>query len=346
MNRQTKRIVIGIIAVVCLIVALRRWPNRPAEAESGLRPVMGTFARVVAVAQNRKTADQSIEAALAEMYKVDDLMSDYKKDSEISQVNRDAFKQPVKVSQSTFEVLDKAVEFSKLSGGSFDVTVGPIVQLWRAATESNSVPTEDQLQQARSKVGYEKLTLDANELTVRFAVDGMMLDLGGIAKGYAIDKAVEAMQKQGALGGMVDIGGDIRCFGRPSKGKTHWLIGVQDPTKAKEGLDPGTSLLVLQLEDAAIATSGDYRRFALVEGQRYSHIISRTTAAGARGLSSVTIIAKKAIDADALATAVTVLGSEKGLALVENLPEIEAILMASLPEPQFIITGGAAKYVK
>jgi thiamine biosynthesis lipoprotein len=307
---------------------------------------MGTLARVVAVAANSRTASRSIEAAFAEIYKVDELMSDYKKDSEISRVNRDAFKQPVKVSQSTYEVLEKGVEFSRLSEGAFDVTVGPIVQLWRAATAANSVPTEGQLQQAQSKVGYEKLTLDANELTVRFAVDGMKLDLGGIAKGYAIDKAIEAMQKQGALGAMVDIGGDIRCFGRPSKGKTHWLIGIQDPTKAKEGLDPGTSLLVLQLEDAAIATSGDYRRFALVEGQRYSHIISRTTAAGTQGMSSVTIIANKAIDADALATAVTVLGSEKGLALVENLPEIEAILIASLPERQFIITGGAAKYVK
>lgn len=336
---------LGIIAAICLIAALLLLPTRPTEADSGHRLVMGTFARVVVVAPDRKTAKRSIEAAFAQINKVDELMSDYKSDSEISQVNKDAFKQAVKVSNPTFEVLQKAVQFSKLSAGAFDVTVGPLVQLWRAATEANFVPTETELKQARSKVGYEKLILDSNEMTVRFAAEGMMLDLGGIAKGYAIDKAVEAMQKAGALGAMVDIGGDIRCFGKPSKGKSHWLIGVQDPTKAREGLDPGTSLLVLQLKDAAIATSGNYRRFTLIEGKKYSHIIDRKKAAGTAGLSSVTIIAGNALDADALATAVTVLGHEKGLALIEKTPETEAILITSPPEQRFIKTTGAGEYI-
>ena len=346
MDRQNTRIAIGIIAAVCLIAALRFWPTSPAEADSGHRLVMGTFARVVVVAPNKKTARRCIKAAFTEMNNVDQLMSDYKKDSEISQLNRDAFKQAVKVSKPTYEVLQKAVEFSRLSEGAFDVTVGPMVQLWRAAAEANSLPTETELQQARSKVGYEKLILDANETTVRFAVEGMMLDLGSIAKGYAIDKAVEAMQKAGALGAMVDIGGDIRCFGKPSKGKKHWLIGIQDPTKAREGLDPGTSLLVLRLKNAAIATSGGYRRFTLIKGKKYSHIISGTTAAAAEGLSSVTIISENAIDADALATAVTVMGPEKGLALIEKIPQTEAILITSPPEQKFIKTSGAEKYIK
>jgi thiamine biosynthesis lipoprotein len=345
MDRQNTRIAIGIIAAICLIAALRFWPTSPAEADSGHRLVMGTFARVVVVAPNKKTARRCIKAAFAEINNVDQLMSDYKKDSEISQLNRDAFKQAVKVSKPTYEVLQKAVRFSRLSEGAFDVTVGPMVQLWRAAAGANSLPTETELQQARSRVGYEKLILDSNETTVRFSVDGMKLDFGGIAKGYAIDKAVEAMKEQGALGAMVDIGGDIRCFGKPSKGKKQWLIGVQDPTKAREGLDPGTSLLVLKLTDAAIATSGDYRRFTLIEGQKYSHIISRTTAAGAEGLSSVTIIAKRALDADALATAVTIMGPEKGLALIEKLPQTEAILITSSPEKKFIKTRGAEKYL-
>jgi len=346
MDRQNTRIAIGIIVAICLIAALCFWPIGPAEADSGHRPVMGTFARVVAVAPDTKTANRCIEAAFAQIYKVDQLMSDYKDDSEISQVNRDAFKRAVKISKSTYEVLQKAVQFSKLSAGAFDVTVGPLVQLWRSASEANSVPTDTELQDARSKVGYEKLILDANEMSVRFVVDGMKLDLGGIAKGYAIDKAVEAMKKSGALGAMVDIGGDIRCFGTPSKGKSQWLIGVQDPSKARDGLDPGTSSLVLRLKDAAIATSGNYRRFALIKGIKYTHIISRKTAAGAEGLSSVTVISEKALDADALATAVTVMGAEKGLTLVEKTPQTEAILITSPPEQKFIRTSGAEKYTK
>jgi len=346
MDRKNTQIAIGIIVAIGLVLALCFWPTGPAEADSGHRLVMGTFARVVVVAPDTKTANRCIEAAFAQIYKVDQLMSDYKDDSEISQVNRDAFKRAVKVSKSTYEVLQKAVQFSKLSGGAFDVTVGPLVQLWRSASEANSVPTDTELQQARSRVGYKKLILDANEMTVRFAVDGMKLDLGGIAKGYAIDKAVEAMKKSGALGAMVDIGGDIRCFGTPSKRKSHWLIGVQDPSKARDGLDTGTSSLVLRLKDAAIATSGNYRRFALIKGKKYTHIISRKTAAGAEGLSSVTIIAKRALDADALATAVTVMGAEKGLTLVEKTPQTEAILITSPPEQKFIKTTGAEKYIK
>jgi thiamine biosynthesis lipoprotein len=344
MDRKNTQIAIGIIAAICLIAALCFWPTGPTEADSGHRLVMGTFARVVVVAPDMRTAKRCIKAAFAQIYKVDQLMSDYKDDSEISQVNRDAFERAVKVSKSTYEVLQKAMEFSKLSAGAFDVTVGPLAQLWRSADKANSVPTDTELQYARSKVGYEKLILNPNEMTVRFAVNGMKLDLGGIAKGYAIDKAVEAMKKSGALGAMVDIGGDIRCFGKPSKGKNYWLIGVQDPNRTEDLI--GTPLLVLKLTDAAIATSGGYRRFALIEGKKYSHIINRKTAVGAQSLSSVTIIANNAIDADALATAVTVMGPEKGLALIEKIPQTEAILITTPPEQKFIKTTDAEKFIK
>jgi len=345
MNRQNTRIAIGIIAAIALIAALCFWPTSHAEADSGHRLVMGTLARVVAVAPDMRTAKQSIEAGFAEINKVDKLMSDYKSESEISEVNRNAFKQAVKVSKSTFEVLRKAVEFSNLSSGAFDITVGPLVKLWRSASEANSVPTDTELQEARSKVGYEKLILDANEMSVRFTVDGVRLDLGGIAKGYAIDKAVEAMQKCGATGGMVDIGGDIRCFGTPSQGKKEWLIGLQDPNEAKEPISTGKPLLVLKLKNAAIATSGNYRRFSLIKGRKYSHIINRKSGTATESLSSVTIIAKLALDADALATAVSVMGPEKGLALIQKLPQTEAILITSPPH-KFITTTGAEKYMK
>jgi len=350
MNKQNTRIATGIIVGICLILTLCFWPAHRAEADSGNRLVMGTLARIVVVAPNTKTAKKCIEAGFAEIKNVDKLMSDYKSDSEISQVNRDAFKHTVKVSEATYEVLQKAIEFSKLTGGAFDITVGPLVQLWRSASEANSVPTDAELRQARSKVGYEKLILDANETGVRFAVDGMKLDLGGIAKGYAIDKAIESIQKCGALGAMVDIGGDIRCFGTASKGKSHWLIGLQDPRKAKNDFDTGTPLLVLKLKNAAVTTSGNYRRFELINGKKYSHIINRNTGTCAIGtdaeaLSSVTIIAKNATDADALATAVIVMGPEKGIALIERLSETEAILIPS-QERKLIKTVGAEKFIK
>jgi len=352
MNKESKHIAIAVIAVILFVLLYFFFrPCRPVQLDSGYRPVMGTFARVVVVAENSKTAQESIEAAFIKINRVDDLMSDYKDDSEISRVNKEAFHQPVEVSQSTFDVLQKSIEFSELSDGAFDVTVGPLVDIWRLAAEANSVPSEDELSVARSKVGYEKLILDANQMTARFAVDGMRIDLGGIAKGYAIDKAIEAMQTTGAIGGMVDIGGDIRCFGRPS-GKKFWLIGLQDPNENSDFRFPisdfpvgtGMPLLVLKLTDDAVATSGGYRRFALIDGKRFSHIINRQTGESAQGLASITIISKNAIDTDALATAVSVLGVEKGLALIESILQAEAILITS--QNKIIKTSGAGKYIK
>ena len=355
MNTKTGRIVIALLGVssVMALYSFAR-PKAPIEADSGYRLVMGTFAHIIAVAPDQRTADKSVEAALRQLQNIETLMSYHRADSELAGVNHSAHKQPVKVSKDTFEVLQRAVEFSRLSDGAFDVTVGPLVDLWRRAAETNSVPDDAKLAEACAKVGYEKVILDANEMTVRFAIEGMKLDLGAIAKGYGIDKAVEAMQRCGAVGGLVDVGGDIRCFGKPSKGKTHWLIGLQDPndkienrkSKIENSIGMSTPLLVLKLTDAAVATSGHYRRFAVIGGKKQSHIIDTKTGYGSDKLASVTIIAKDATAADALATAVSVMGAEKGLALIEKLPETEAILITSQPEYKIVRTSGVEKYIK
>jgi len=347
MNKRIYQAVISIF-VVLFLVALYFFtrPRDPVRLDSGYREVMGTFARIIAIAADSKTAKKSIEAAFAEIRKVDELMSDYKSDSQISRINRDGFGQAVPVSQSTFHVLQRSIKFSKLSEGAFDITIGPVVDLWRSSAEANSIPTPAELRLARSKVGYEKIILDANELTVRLAVDGMRLDLGGIAKGYAIDRAVEAMQQHAAIGAMVDIGGDIRCFGTPPKGRDKWLIGLQDPNVAPDDISTANTLLVLNVTDAAVATSGGYRRFTLIEGKKYGHIFDTKTACSSDELTSVTIISKDALTADALATSVSVMGPEKGLALIEKIPQTEAILIPGQDPSQLIKTSGAEKYVK
>lgn len=330
-----------IVAAVAIVVYGVRVLSEPKlrQAGSGYRVVMGTFANITAVAADSKTARACVEAAFAQLKRVDEVMSDYKADSQLSQVNRDAFKEPVPVNDDLFEVLRIAAEYSKQTGGAFDITVGPIVDLWRQAEEIKHLPTEAELAQARSKVGFEKLILNQAEKTVRFEVDGMRLDLGGIAKGYAIDLAVEAMQKAGAIGGLIDVGGDVRCFGPPSDNKESWLVGLQDPTVE------GQLLLVLKLRDMAVATSGGYRRFAEVDGKKYSHIINPVAGSSADELVSVSIIARTATAADALATAVSVLGREKGLELVDSLVETEAILVPAGKIGGLIHTEGVRRYV-
>jgi thiamine biosynthesis lipoprotein len=346
---SVKKIWITItIACVCLGLALYFYvgAKQYAQVDSSQHIVMGTFARIIAVAEDRKTANKCIEAAFEQQRQIEALMSYHREDSELNVINAMAYKGPVKISEPTFEVLQKALGFSKLTSGAFDVTVGPLVDLWRLAGEANSVPTDVELAEVRSKVGWEKVILDANEMTVWFAVEGMKLDLGGIAKGYAIDKSVKAMKDNGALGGMVDIGGDIRCFGRPPRGKDSWLVGLQDPGDTTSSLGFSKPMLILKLDSGAVATSGDYRRFAIINGKKYSHIINLKGECKSDELASVTVISKDAISADALATAVSVMGIEKGLALIEELSETEAILITTGPECNRLETSGAAKYIK
>jgi len=345
MSTKIRSIVITVF-VVCLMVAIyfSVRTNKQVELDSGYRLVMGTFARAVVVAEDSNTAKKCIETAFAEIHKVDDLMSDYKSDSEISEVNRNGAKTAVQVSQSTYEVLQRSIEFSKLTDGAFDVTVGPLVDLFRIAKDKQTPPTEDEISQAKSKVGFEKLKLDDQNRTVQFTVEGMRLDLGGIAKGYAVDKAIEAMQTCGAVGGMVDIGGDIRCFGAPPEGRNHWLIGLQNPNLEKDTTGHNI-VLKLKLTNGAVATSGDYQQFVLIEGKRHSHIIDRKTGTNTEGLSSVTIIADNATDADALATAVSVMGTEKGLKLIESTDDTEAILIPAGKTLKFIKTANACQFI-
>jgi len=320
--------------------------NRPVKVDGGYQLVMGTFARVVAIATDTEIAEECISEAMAEIHRVDELMSDYKSDSEISRVNRDAAAEPVQVGEDTYEVIKRSVEFSRLTDGAFDVTVGPLMVLFHDEQKQAKAPTEEQIAEAKSKVGFEKLELDNANQTVHFTVEGMKLDLGGIAKGYAIDKAIEAAQRGGATGGMVDIGGDIRCFGTPPEGRDSWVIGVQDPNSVLEGAEANALLMTLKVANEAVATSGDYQQFVMIEGKRRSHIMNRRTGGSAEGLSSVTIIADNATDADALATAVSVMGAEKGLALIEKLPGTEAILITSGAKHEVLKTTGAEKYIR
>ena len=346
MKRTSALTVVGVVLILLAGLMYRDLvaPDL-VEVNSGFRVIMGTFSRVVVIAKSRRTAQRCIEAAFDVQNRIESLMSDFRDDSELSKVNRLAAQGPVAVSEMTFEVLQQAVRFSTLSNGAFDVTVGPLVDLWRKAGETDVPPTPEVLAEARRKVGSDKLILDEKNRTVRFAVEGMRVDLGGIGKGYAVDKAVEAMQKRGALGGMVDLGGNIRCFGQPPQGQEHWRIGLQDPNVAPDEFGGTKPLLVLELRNESVATSGDYRRFVKVQGEKQSHIIDTATGNGANKLVSDTIIAPDATTADALSTAVNVLGPQAGLALIERLPATEAILIPAGKDAQPIFSRGAKAYI-
>ncbi|MBL7215327.1 MAG: FAD:protein FMN transferase [Phycisphaerae bacterium] len=339
--RQTiqKVILLVLAGSICLVGCRRLPPKGQFTIDGGYRQVMGTFARVVAVADTEPQGRSAIDAAFEKIDAIEQCMSDYDPNSLLSKVNQQAFRQPVAINDELMTVLCASMECYCLSGGAFDITVGPVVQLWRQAKKNDAAPTPKQLEQARQAVGCQNLFIDTEGQTVQFAKEGMFLDLGGIGKGYAVDRAVEILRTAGLKGGMVDIGGNLRCFGTPANGAEHWLIGLQDPANDEN------ILLKLKMDDRAVATSGDYRRFVVLDGQKHSHIINPATADSAQSLSSVTIIAPTAMAADALSTTVTVLGDQKGLGLIESITDVEAILIPHSEKLSFEKTSAADRYI-
>lgn len=287
----------------------------PPESRFALGPVEVTV-RVAASSEAKARA--ATEAAFAAVSQVNNLLSIHLARSEVSQLN-DAAGREVHLSGQTVAVLRRAAEISELSGGAFDVTAAPLIRLWKETIESRRLPDAASLEAAKGLVGYRRLTLGANSARLE---PGMSVDLGGIAKGHAVDKAVEALKAEGVTSALIDAGGDGCALGTRPDGEP-WRVGIQDPASEAEEALPRALLL----SDAAYATSGDYRQQVEIDGVRYAHIVDPRTGEPARAAASVTVIAPDCTTADALATALTVLGPDEGLALVETLPDVECLVI-------------------
>jgi thiamine biosynthesis lipoprotein len=275
-------------------------------------PHMGTLFRIVLYAPDRETADRAAKAAFARAVELNDIMSDYKPTSELMRLCARAGGEPVKVSEELFTVLERAQEVARRSGGAFDVTVGPVVRLWRQARRSGQLPPADELAKARALVGYDKVKLDPKARTVQLTTPGMKLDLGGIAKGYTADLMLAAMRKHGVTRALVAAGGDVVVGQRPPDADA-WTVGiapVDDPEKP-----PKRTLL---LENAAVSTSGDVEQFVVIRGTRYSHIVDPRTGIGLVGRMSATVVAPDGLTADSLTKVVAILGPEKGFPIIEE----------------------------
>jgi thiamine biosynthesis lipoprotein len=274
-------------------------------------PHMGTRFRIVLYAADGTAANKASRAAFDRIAALDACMSDYKPDSELMRLCARAGGDPVPVSDELFFVLSRAQEVARRSGGAFDVTVGPVVRLWRRARRSHQLPDPEKLAQARALVGYKNVRLDARAHTVQLLKPGMQLDLGGIAKGYAADEALAVLKKHGIDRALVAAGGDIAVSG-PPPAAAGWKVAIAPLTD-----DPPDSGPWLLLHDAAVSTSGDAEQYVEIGGTRYSHIVDPRTGLGLVGRMSATVVARDGITADSLTKVVAVLGPEKGFPLLE-----------------------------
>lgn len=284
---------------------------------------MGTTFRVVLYAADKPAAKTAADAAFARVAELDGIMSDYKKDSELMLLCK-AFATetgpPVKVGDDLFFVLQKGDELSRKSDGAFDVTVGPVVQLWRLARRTQMLPDAKEFAAAREKVGYQKVKLDAAKKTAQLLTPGMQLDLGGIAKGYAADEALKLLrEKFGIKQALVAASGDITC-GDPPPGEAGWKVDIAPVSKSQKPRS-------LTLANQAVSTSGDLEQFVEIGGVRYSHVLDPRTGLGLTGRRSVTVIAPNGVTADSMTKAVSVLPPDRALKLVEETPGAAAYIV-------------------
>jgi len=279
--------------------------------------VMGTSIGIELWADEPAAGEAAITAVMDEMRRIDRTMSPHKDDSELSRINREAFAAPVPVSVEMARLIVRAAEFSELSGGAFDITYAAVGQLYDYRNRVR--PSEAELAAARAAVGWRNLVLDSQARTVRFMRPGMRIDLGGFAKGHAVDNATAILRRRGVAHAMVSAGGDSRVIG-DRRGRP-WTIGVRDPRR------PGQVAAMLPLEDVSISTSGDYERYFDAEGTRFHHLIDPATGKSPRGIQSVTILADDGLTSEALSKIVFVLGVERGMALVESQSGVDAVVV-------------------
>ena len=280
--------------------------------------MMGTRVAVELWADSAEQGEAAIEAALFELSEVNRLMNPWDPDSELSKLNREAHRHPVSVSPGLLEVMTRALHYSRLSGGAFDISFASAGQYYDY--RAGVAPGDKTLKQAVQNIDYTAIRLDPEAGTVAYAVEGLQVDLGGIAKGYAVDRAIEAVMRQGIVAAMVSAGGDSRILG--NLGDRPRTIGIRHPRKKDD------FVVMIPLEDTAISTSGDYERYFIAEdGTRVHHILDPVTGKSAGKVQSASVLAAHAIDSDALSTTTFVLGVEKGLALINSLPGVDAIII-------------------
>jgi len=321
LRTQNSRLIYFVLIISCLLFISGCSKGDKLYKETEI--VMDTFCSITVVSPSKERAQEAIKAGFAEIKRLEHLLNYFSPDSEVTAINKAAGIRPVKVSRDTLDVIKKAIEVAQMTGGAFDPTVGPVIKLWKFSkpTPNPSLPSQKAIRDALRLVDYGKIKINEATSEVYLEKKGMELDLGGIAKGYAADRAIEVIKAKGIRSALVAIAGDIKGFGLKPDRKP-WKIGIQNPRPEDSNSSKKWEdiFATLYLNNRAISTSGDYQRFFMKDGKRYHHILNPETGYPATSnLISVSVIAPEGYLADSLSTAIFVLGYQKGLALLESM---------------------------
>jgi FAD:protein FMN transferase len=323
------RSIMAAIGLTLALVATGRPDGLQARRFEFAEPHMGTAFTIVLYTGDEATASRASKAAFERIKSLDKTLTDYDPESELMRLSDKAGGPPVAVSPDLFEVVARSKALYERSGGAFDISIAPVVRLWRRARREKTLPDPQLLARARALVGSDAIELDAEHRTIRLARPGMKLDVGGIAKGYASEEAIKVLKREGISSALVAGSGDI-VVSDPPPGRPGWRISVA-PLKAESNGEASSGPMIW-LKNAAVSTSGDAEQFVEIDGVRYSHVLDPKTGLGLTERRSVTVIAPEGITADGLDTAACVLGPEKGLALIESTPGAAGLFVRLTPK--------------
>lgn len=281
---------------------------------------MGSRFDITIVAKDTATADLYIDTVVAEVTRIENLISDWRPQTQISEVNRNAGIKAIKVDREVFELTERALYLSRVTNGAFDISFAAMDRIWKFDGSMKVMPSPEAIARSVEKIGYGNILLDKEESTIFLKDEGMKIGFGALGEGYAADKCREMMIAKGVKAGIVNGSGDMNSWGRHPTGDA-WKIGVTNP------VDDNELFAILPLEDEAAVTSGTYEKYVMFKGKRYSHIINPKTGYPASGLSSVTILGPSAEFANGLSTSIMVLGKNKGLKLLKSYPKYRGIFV-------------------
>jgi len=287
------------------------------------RPAMGTTFTIYLYSSSRPTADAAFEAAFDEIERIEEALSNYREGSELSRINRLAGREKVTTDPEVFNLLQTSFDYRRKSDGAFDISVGPLMRAWGFFRKNGKYPTRAELERARSRTGWTKMNLDSQQRTVSFAVPGMELDMGGIGKGYAVDRVIDLLREAGVKSALVDAGSStLYALGAPP-GKDGWKVVVPRPG------DRTHAISEVLLRDNSLSTSGSYEKFFRLNGRTYCHIMDPRTGEPVQGMLQTTVIAPTGTATDALSTTMFVMGPAAGEKLLESMPNTSAIWITS-----------------
>ena len=283
--------------------------------------LMGNRFELTVVSDNEKWAFDKIEAGISEIQRIEHLLTTFSDDSETNQVNQNAGISPVKVGAETFNLIERSLRISQVTQGAFDITYGSIdKRLWNFDQHMTALPDQETAKKMVRLINYQNVILDREKSTVFLREKGMRIGFGGIGKGYAAERAKQVMKEQGVQSGVVNASGDLTAWGLQPNGK-QWTVGIANPDATHEVFS------YMSITDMAVATSGNYEKFVMIDGKKYSHTINPRTGLPVTGIKSVTIITTNAEIADAMATPVMIMGIKTGLDMIDQIKNIEAVII-------------------